>query len=200
MPASSEAKLAAAVPPADRQKAFATLALAFAGDSMMRWTFPDPERYFAIAPDFMAAFGGKAFEHQCADQTGDCAGVALWLPPGIQPDKEAMGAIMESAIPLAITADIPGLMEQIERFHPKEPHWYLPLIGVDPVHQRKGCGSALLQHALRRCDKDRLPAYLEASSSKNVQLYERHGFRQIGVIQQGSSPELVPMLRPARTG
>ena len=26
--------------------------------------------------------------------------------------------------------------------------WYLPLLGVDPLHHGKGLGSALLQHAL----------------------------------------------------
>ena len=83
-------------------------------------------------------------------------------------------------------------------YHPKEPHWYLPLIGVDPRHQRRGHGAALLRHALARCDRDHAPAYLESSNPANVPLYERHGFAVLDTIQVGSSPPIFPMLRTAR--
>jgi ribosomal protein S18 acetylase RimI-like enzyme len=83
-------------------------------------------------------------------------------------------------------------------YHPSEPHWYLPMIGVDPVHQHKGHGSALLRHALRQCDDQHAPAYLESSNPANIPLYERHGFVTMGTIQERSSPPIVPMLRTAR--
>lgn len=181
-----------------RRKAVATIALAFAGDPMMRWSFPDPGRYLAVAHDFIDAFGGHAVEHGSADEVADFAAVALWLPPGIAPDGEAMGAILEENMPADRMKDGGALVAQMNDFHPKEPHWYLPLIGTDPVHQGKGYGSALMAHALRRCDSEGLPAYLESSNAANVPLYERHGFKTIGEIQSGSSPKLYPMLRPAR--
>jgi ribosomal protein S18 acetylase RimI-like enzyme len=192
----SEAQVRA-VAPADRQKAVATVALAFASDPMMRWSFPDPARYLAIAQDFIDAFGGHAVEHSGADEIADFGAAALWLPPGVAPDSDAMGAIIAANMPADKMADGGSLFEQMDRFHPKEPHWYLPLIGADPVHQGKGYGSALMTHALMRCDRDGLPAYLESSNPKNVPLYERHGFKVIGEIQAGSSPTLYPMLRPA---
>ena len=74
----------------------------------------------------------------------------------------------------------------------------LPLIGVDPVQQGRGQGGALLRHALERCDREGMPAYLESSNPRNVPLYERHGFESIGRIQAGSSPTVIPMLRRAR--
>ncbi len=187
-----------AVAPADRKKAVATIALAFASDPMMRWSFPDPARYFTIARDFIDAFGGHAVEHGGADEIADFAAAALWLPPGVAPDDEAMGAIIAANMPAEKLEDGGSLFEQMDRFHPNEPHWYLPLIGADPVHQGKGYGSALMAHALKRCDRDGLPAYLESSNPTNVPLYERHGFKVIGEIQAGSSPKLTPMLRPAR--
>jgi ribosomal protein S18 acetylase RimI-like enzyme len=187
-----------AVAPADRKKAVATVALAFAGDPMMRWSFPDPTRYFAVARDFIDAFGGHAAEHGGADEIADFAAVALWLPPGVAPDSEAMGAIIGANMPAEKMEDGGSLFEQMDRFHPKEPHWYLPLVGADPVHQGKGYGSALMAHALKRCDRDGLPAYLESSNPANIPLYERHGFKVIGEIHAGSSPKLTPMLRPAR--
>jgi len=188
----------AAVSATDEAKAFAVIALAFATDPMMRWSFPDPNRYFAVVPAFVRAFGGRSVDHGSADRIGDFAAAALWLPPGVTPDGEAMSEIIQANMPPELMGDGAGLMEQMHHFHPKEPHWYLPLIGTDPIHQGNGYGSALLAHALRRCDADRLPAYLESSSPTNVPLYERHGFKVIGKIQQGSSPTLYPMRRPAR--
>ncbi len=182
----------------DRKRAVATVALAFASDPMMRWSFPDPERYFDIARDFIDAFGGHATEHGSADEIADFSAVALWLPPGVSPNGEAMGAIIEANMPADRMQDGGGLVEQMNKFHPHEPHWYLPLIGTDPTKQGRGYGSALLMHALERCDRDRLPAYLESSSPANVPLYERFGFEVIGKIQEGSSPNLVPMLRKPR--
>ena len=197
-PRASQVRDVSAVAPAERARAVATVALAFASDPMMRWSFPDPDRYFEIARDFIDAFGGHAVEHGGADQALGFAAVALWLPPGVRPDGEAMGAIIEGNMPSERMKDGAGLTEQMNRFHPKEPHWYLPLIGTDPAHQGKGFGTALLEYAMQRCDRDRLPAYLESSNAKNVPLYERFGFKIMGTIQQGSSPPLIPMFRTVR--
>ena len=68
------------------------------------------------------------------------------------------------------------VMQRMQGFHPKEPYWYLPLIGVDPARQGKGLGGALLRHQLAICDRDGAPAYLESSNPRNISLYERHGF------------------------
>jgi ribosomal protein S18 acetylase RimI-like enzyme len=85
------------------------------------------------------------------------------------------------------------------RYHPQEPHWYLPMIGVEPARQGKGLGAALLRAALLRVDAEGLSAYLESTNPRNVPLYERHGFEVIGEIRVGTCPPIVPMLRPART-
>jgi ribosomal protein S18 acetylase RimI-like enzyme len=91
------------------------------------------------------------------------------------------------------------VFEQMGSFHPAEPHWYLPMIGVDVPFQNRGYGSALLRHALAVCDRDGVPAYLESSNPRNVPLYQRHGFELMGVIQAGSSPKLFPMVRKPRS-
>jgi GNAT superfamily N-acetyltransferase len=83
-------------------------------------------------------------------------------------------------------------------FHPTEPVWYLPLIGVEPEEQGRGYGAAMLRDILWLCDRDAVPAYLESSNSANLTLYRRHGFEQTGVIQAGSSPEMYPMIRRPR--
>jgi ribosomal protein S18 acetylase RimI-like enzyme len=125
-------------------------------------------------------------------------GAALWLPPGVAPDGERLVALINEHAPASIRPDTESVFEQMDRFHPKEPHWYLPLIGVDPASQSRGYGSALLAHALARSDRDCVAAYLESSNPRNVSLYQRHGFEILGEIQAGSSPRVVPMLRKPR--
>jgi hypothetical protein len=85
-------------------------------------------------------------------------------------------------------------------YQPAEPHWFLPLIGVDPICRGKGHGSALLAHMVARCDRDGQLAYLDSTNSRNVPLYERHGFERLGVIKVGSGPPVYPLLRRPRWG
>ena len=119
-------------------------------------------------------------------------------PAGVHPDEQRLGEVVESTVPPAFRGEIFATFEQMAKYHPSEPHWYLPMIGVDPAHQGMGHGDALMVHALRRCDRDRVPAYLESTNPRNISLYLRHGFEALGTIQAASSPTLVPMLRRPR--
>lgn len=184
--------------PDDAGAAVATIVMAFAADPMTRWTWPNPEQYLAAMPRMARAFGGRAFARGGALATGDYSGVALWLPPGVEPDEAGLAEVMQSTVAPSKLADGAGLFEQMATYHPHEPHWYLPLIGVDPAQQGRGCGDALMSYALARCDRERVPAYLESTNPRNMSLYRRHGFEPLGTIQVGSSPPLVPMLRKPR--
>jgi GNAT superfamily N-acetyltransferase len=180
------------------EQAIAVIILAFSTDPAARWSYPDPDRYLIHFPAIVRAFGGNAFAHRGARHVNGFAGAALWLPPGIQPDEETLASVLRRSIAADRQAAVFAVFEQMERYHPREPHWYLPLIGIDPVHQRKGYGSALLQHTLAQCDREHVPAYLESTNPVNIPLYERHGFNVLATIQVGSSPPIFPMLRPAR--
>jgi ribosomal protein S18 acetylase RimI-like enzyme len=182
------------VAPADVERAVAVIVLAFSTDPAARWTYPDPRQYLAQFPALVRAFGGRAFAEGTAHHVDGYAGAALWLPPGVEPDQAAL----EATLPEGREAELAAVFEEMARYHPREPHWYLPLIGVDPAHQRKGCGAALLRETLRRCDRDHLPAYLESTNPANIKLYQAQGFEVLGTIQAGSSPPLFPMLRTAR--
>ena len=117
---------------------------------------------------------------------------------GVHSDEEGLAAVLESTAARSLAPETAALFEQMATYHPTEPHWYLPLIGVDPAHQGEGHGDALMVYALARCDRDRAPAYLESSNPRNIPFYRRHGFEPLGAIQVGSSPTLVPMLRRPR--
>jgi GNAT superfamily N-acetyltransferase len=181
--------------PTHRHRAIATLTLAFANDPVARWVWPDPHVYTSYFPRIIEAFGGGAFESGTANAVADLAAVALWLPPHVHADEETMTALIEESAAASVRPDLDGFFGQMADLHPSFDHWYLPLAGVDPPAQGRGLGSVLLGYAIKRCDEDGLPAYLEATSPRSRDLYARLGFEQIGVIQQGGSPPMWPMLR-----
>lgn len=172
-----------------------SLARAFEDDPHFSWIIRDPrtrldrlERGFAafirriwLAPD-------EGFVH---DQL---AGAALWMPPGTW--HVGLLAQLRVAPPTvrALRGDTPRLLRAlnfIERNHPHERHWYLPIIGVAPEWQGRGFGAALLKPILERCDRERTPAYLEASTPRNRALYERHGFE---VTEECTYAEDAPLM------
>lgn len=171
------------------------IVLAFSGDPAARWTWPDAHQYLTHFPHFVKAFGGKAFSHGSAHYVDGFGGAALWLPPDVHPDEDALITLMRLSVSEQIQKDVFAVFEQMGRYHPSEPHWYLPLIGVDPSRQGNGLGSALMRHALIRCDRDNKLAYLESTNPKNIPLYKRHGFELLGTVQVGKSPPIFPMLR-----
>lgn len=179
----------------DEAHAIAVIALAFGADPAARWTWPDPQQYLLHFPSFVKALAGKAFEHASAYYIDGYAGAALWLPPGITPDETALLTLLQRTGSALVQNDVLAVFEQMGRYHPQEPHWYLPFVGIDPTQQGKGYGAALMQHALAPCDRDHTLAYLESSNPKNIPFYERHGFELLGTIQAGKSPPIFPMLR-----
>lgn len=182
----------------DEAPVIAVVVLAFSTDPAARWTWPDPNQYLMHFPSFVRVFGGNAFAHESAYYVDGYAGAALWLPPEVRHDEDALSTLLQRTGSAQVQKDGAAVFERMGRYHPGEPHWYLPFIGVDPFHQGKGYGAALMQHALLPCDRDHALAYLESSNPKNIPLYERHGFELLGTIQVGTSPPIFPMLRTPR--
>ena len=182
----------------DQKGVIDVLVLAFSTDPAARWTWPDAHDYLTHFPGLVKAFGENAFVQKSAYFVDGYGGASLWLPPNVHPDEEAMTKLLQNTTSEQIRDDLTKIFEKMGGYHPGEPHWYLPLIGVDPMLQGNGFGSALLTHALLSCDRDNKLAYLESSNPRNIPLYERHGFEVLGEIQVGTSPTISPMLRKPR--
>lgn len=182
----------------DRDRMIAILTAAFVTDPLIRWMFPDAARYLDVFPTILAVYGGGAFDHGSAYRTSDHGGAALWLPPGIGPDEDALGALIAENVAPERHETVFALFEQIGAAHPAEAHWFLPAIGVDPPLQGRGHGAALMTRALEVSDAARAPAYLEASNASNIPFYARFGFEVVGRMQAGDSPEVTAMFRAAR--
>lgn len=175
-----------------------TLAAAFFQDPVIAWGWPAQERRLQILPDFFEVMVNVSTDYDLVYATDDLTGAALWVPPTAQEptaeEAEAFAAAIRSATrefaPLVLQ-----LLATLDEHHPHEPHFYLPIIGIRPEHQGKGLGTALLAPVLEQCDREQIPAYLEATSERNQALYRRVGFRTVGQIALPYGPALLPMWR-----
>jgi GNAT superfamily N-acetyltransferase len=176
---------------------YATLVSAFFEDPVERWLYPAPQEYRTHFPEFLAAFGGKAFQHETVWKLGEFSAVALWLPSGIEPDGDAITAVLADTVDPSKHDDLFSVLEQMDAAHPRDAHWYLPWFGVIADLQGRGLGSTLMTHCLRVVDASHLPAYLETPSPRNITFYERHGFAVTGEAQAGQCPPVTFMSRAA---
>ena len=175
------------------------LAMAFADafyeDPMLSWLMPSDRtrraqlrRYFGIELRHYALPRGRVWA------TADLTGAALTLPPRGWRAPTRVTLLEGSAFRtrLVRAARVGAAMEWR---HVRGAHYYVRDIGVLPSRQKQGLGSALLRPTLERCDREGLPAYLEASSERSAALYERLGFRVRRELRVGASPPLWLMLR-----
>lgn len=183
------------IPPHREANAIATLTLAFAADPANRWCWPATGDFLAAFPGFVRALGGRAFRSESGFEVAEGAGVALWLPPGVEPDEAELIDIIQRTVHASRQSDLFEVIQQMGQYHPQRPHWYLPFVGVEPLQQNRGLGATVLWPILQRCDRERLPAYLESTNPRNIPFYERLGFERVGIIRAGTSPDIVPMLR-----
>jgi GNAT superfamily N-acetyltransferase len=198
MLSSVSAPSAGPVCPDDETAAVATLVSAFTDDPVERWLYPDLQEYQQHFPGFVRALGGRAFATQSAWSLPGCSAVALWLPPGTEPDGDAIVSGLAGSVAPEKHDEMFDVLGQMGTAHPQYPHWYLPWFGVDAARQGRGLGSQLMPPCLAAVDRDHLPAYLETPNPRSIPFYQRHGFEVTGHAQAGSCPPLTFMLRSAR--
>ena len=182
----------------DEARVLTTLTAAFADDPAVRWMYRRDDQYRRHFPGFVRAFGGRALTDGVAYVTDGFAGAALWLPPGVEPDETSLMAHIEASTGGMDQSALLEMFEEMGSYHPKEPHWYLSMIGVDPQAQGKGIGAKLMRYSVARCDQERALAYLETANPRNIPLYERFGFEVMEPFQIGAAPKVTPMLRRPR--
>ena len=185
---------------ADIPELAGTLARAFASDPLQRWFFPDDDsRTRKLEQLFGEVLLEEAVGYGSAYTTDRREAAALWFPPG----KEQIRA-MEQLRMLPLMLRLAGRrlrrvlrgLSFMEARLPPEPHWHLPILGVEPSRQGLGLGTALMQPILDRCDRDGCGAYLEATTPRNRDLYLRLGFAvREEVALPGGGPPLWLMWR-----
>lgn len=171
------------------------LARAFDEDPPMRWFIPDAQqRVHRARLLFDVMLRRLHLARDVCFTTEDVLGGALWVPPGARAltlgQQIRLLPAMMRVFGRGMSRAQRGLAV-MDAGHPRRPHYYLDTLGVAPERQRHGIGSALMRPMLARCDRERMPAYLNAGSSRSRDLYLRHGF---GVMEEFRLPEDGPAL------
>jgi GNAT superfamily N-acetyltransferase len=180
-----------------------TLTLAFEGDPLWRWAFPEPGH---LEPLWRFYLQSALRRYRGVWVSGDYAAAAVWIPPGgSELTDEEEEERVEPLIRGLIGERTPDMMTLIERFdesHPAEPpHYYLSLLGTHPDRRGEGLGMALLADTLAQIDGEGAHAYLESSNPANDARYERVGFEKAGEFSTPDGAERVTtMWRKARRG
>lgn len=74
-------------------------------------------------------------------------------------------------------------MTELHKKHMPEPHWHFAYLGVSPENQRKGYGAFLIEEMLKYSKSDNWPYYLETAEEKNIDFYERFGFKLVESVK-----------------
>jgi ribosomal protein S18 acetylase RimI-like enzyme len=189
--------------PADVRELARVLGRAFYDDPPFIWMLPDEQsRERRNQGMFKTIMRSHALKYGGVDVAVDgttIVGGAIWLPPGHwrptnrEQVRSLPGFIRALGGRLGPASE---LLAYMVKHHPREQHWYLYAIGVDPAHQGQGVASVLLRSGLARSDEAGLPAYLESSKPENVPLYEHFGFEVTEVLNPPKgAPPLTGMWR-----
>ena len=150
---------------------------AFTDDPIMRWVWPDPDRWATVGHTFLARLTEVRLSGGEAWVTDDLCAVSLWEPPGgiyasrpglwpefnrlLAPDEDSRLATYDSAI---------------DRVRPAEPHWYLGVLAVDPGRRGRGLARSVMTPILDSADRTSTPVTLETATPLNLAIYARLGF------------------------
>jgi ribosomal protein S18 acetylase RimI-like enzyme len=177
------------------------LGRAFYDDPVMGWMFPDDRRRVDLNTRFFALRLNELVKQEVTYTTDGHVGAAVWTLPG----RWRLPMLAETLFALRLTPIAgrrgPTLMrgwQRVDAVHPKQPHYYLAILGTEPESQGGGAGSALMGPVLESCDRDEIPAYLESSKERNIAFYARHGFRVTGAVDLPRGPRVWPMWRDPR--
>jgi GNAT superfamily N-acetyltransferase len=190
---------------ADIKPLATVMARAFYADPPFMWILPNAasrlernRRFFVTVSRGLALARGGV---DVALVDNHIAGAAIWQPPGPSSSGSVEAVRVLAGLVHAFGRRMGAAMAvstAMSRVHPREPHWYLFAIGVDPSRQGTGLASELLRPRLAECDRAGLPAYLEASKPASVPLYQHFGFEPSGGMElPAGAPPLTPMWRPA---
>ncbi|MEU8673483.1 GNAT family N-acetyltransferase [Streptomyces sp. NPDC048560] len=186
----------------DRDQVVRILDEAFHHDPVSSWVFPDEDHRRAVHGTFLGVFVDVTLAEGRVDLLEDGTAAALWLPvpAGAPEEEDPTPALMRAtADPDNERAELIGRLTGAVHPHDRA-HEYLLMIGVSPGRQGEGLGAALIDEVLQRCDREGVPAYLEASSERSRGLYERLGFTFMGrTVDLPDGPSMWPMWREPRS-
>ncbi|MFI6829724.1 GNAT family N-acetyltransferase [Kribbella sp. NPDC050241] len=168
---------------ADVEPAVRTLARAFEDYPMTRMGL-DPDDYVTRLAQYQRLFLTEiGLAHGRVWVTDDVSAVAIWTTPSTPADVFAPHADAFEALAGSRAALVAEYEQAMGIFRPREPVWFLGLLGVEPDLQHQGLGRAVVAPGLSAADQDRSPAFLETQLPANLPFYESLGFVTVAELQ-----------------
>jgi GNAT superfamily N-acetyltransferase len=168
---------------ADVDAAVRTLARAFEDYPMTRLGL-DPDSYLDRLTQYQRLFLTQiGLPHGRVWVTDDASAVAVWTTPATPPDAFAPHADEFTRLAGSRAALAKECEQAMGIFRPRDPVWFLALVGVDPDRQHQGLGRAVINPGLTAADAEHSPAFLETQEPANLTFYESLGFTVIAELE-----------------
>jgi ribosomal protein S18 acetylase RimI-like enzyme len=176
---------------------------AFENDPLIKFVEPNEQKRAQIAPFLYGTVLKYCQLFGQVDVTTDGMAAAAWLAPnhcfpsilrelragmGMLPIKCGLGAFNR-------LQEFDILSKKMRRKFAPPTHWYLWGIAVDPSMQGKGLARALLNSVIQKADRAGETIYLETQNPNNVVVYERFGFRVVGIGNLGRNAVTIHAMR-----
>ncbi len=180
---------------------------AFYDDSYFRFLFPNDDVRARILPKIfytqLKHLGPHGKVVTARNERGAIVGVGAWMPPNSFPPSlrvqlaQLPGSLRAFSRQLGALRVVGAYLRTLLKAHPKEPHWYLMLLAVDPEAQRRGAGSIMMQPGLQWSDAEGVGGYLETQKEDNLAYYRRFGFELAETLRPlAGGPPYYTMWRP----
>lgn len=186
---------------ADIDAVVRTLTTAFFNDPLWGPAFPDTGQRASQAAAMWRLYASSALRYHWLLVSDEAKAVAVWIPPGgeelTSEESNGLPRLLRQTAGQDVAEAIVTINEQFTAVRPKQPHFYLTLLGVHNHHRGKGLGMALLAESLAHIDALDAPAYLESSNPANLQRYEGVGFTPLEEVVVATGHVVTTMWRPA---
>jgi len=197
----------------DLEDVVGVLARAYVANPLICWALPDDatreNATRAWLRPSLARYLASGIVH--AAYVGDrIVACAAWRPTvGLALVDGSSPPLVDGPSPLEALAALVGraradevvtAMSGTSTLAPRAPARYLNYLGVDPAHQRRGLGRALVRAGLEAADDEGVDTWLCTSDPTNEPFYARSGFTVTGRLPLGGGPVLAAMHRPRQAG
>ncbi len=170
------------------KQASSIISKAFFNDPLMVFLFPKTkERSFKLSSmmELLIRLGMKyGIVHITSP---NLEGIAIWFPSNRSKITPLMG-LLNGGISYFFKLGSKAVKKQNQFYkyiyskHKKlmtSFHWYLSIIGINPINQGKGYSNILFNSMFNQIDKQNLPCFLDTNNEKNLPIYNRFGFKII---------------------
>lgn len=173
----------------DKARVIDILSQSFDDNQSVNYIIPQDKRRKKRIRSLMAYSFDVCYHYGKIFLTEDKNSCALLLLPG-QKKSFLRSAWLDvrllfTAVGIRNTGKVLNRESAIKQLQPIEPMYYLWFIGVDPAHQHKQIGSALLREIISECTPGNSMMCLETSTVNNLPWYRKFGFTVYSELDLG---------------